>query len=234
MNKGYGYQVSYTWAHNFSDYADNLTAGSTPQNAYDYQHEYSQSPFDQRHRLVISGQWKLPIGKGGMVLNSGSTASKLIGGWQYNLIASFESGNPFSVTAVDNSQTGGNHAAYANCLAGAFTNTTRDREALTNLAGTGRYINPAAFTTPGAGQFGSCRPRPYAGPGRRNFDMSLFKQFAFTDVRKLEFRLEGFNVFNHANLANPASSVATPGTFGRISSVVNTARQVQLAAKFYF
>ncbi|MEK6396979.1 MAG: hypothetical protein V4734_02740, partial [Terriglobus sp.] len=75
---------------------------------------------------------------------------------------------------------------------------------------------------------------PFAGPGRQNFDMSLFKQFAFTDSRRLEFRLEGFNVFNHANLANPASAITTPGTFGRISGVVNTARQVQLAAKFYF
>jgi hypothetical protein len=234
MTKGLGFQVSYTWAHNFSDYADNLTAGSTPQNAYDYEHEYSQSPFDQRQRLVVSGLWKLPIGKDGVVLNNDSTAAKLIGGWQYNIIASFEAGNPFNVTAADNSQTGGSHAAYANCLAGASTNTTHDRDALTNITGTGRYINPAAFTQPTAGTFGSCRPRPFAGPGRRNFDMSLFKQFAFTDVRKLEFRLEGFNVFNHANLSNPASAITTPGTFGRISSVTNPARQVQLAAKFYF
>ncbi|MBS1822786.1 MAG: TonB-dependent receptor [Acidobacteria bacterium] len=234
MTNGLAYQVSYTWAHNFSDYADNLTAGSTPQNAYDYSHEYSQSPFDQRHRLVVSGQWKLPIGKNGLVLNNDSKAAKLIGGWQYNLIASFEAGNPFNVTAADSSQTGGNHAAYANCSAGAFTSTTHDRNALTSITGTGRYINPAAFTQPTAGTFGTCRPRPFAGPGRRNFDMSLFKQFSFTDARKLEFRLEGFNVFNHANLANPASGITTPGTFGRISGVVNTARQVQLAAKFYF
>jgi hypothetical protein len=234
MSKGLGFQVSYTWAHNFSDYADNLTAGSTPQNGYDYEHEYSQSPFDQRQRLVVSGLWKLPIGRDGLVLNNDSTAAKLIGGWQYNLIASFEAGNPFNVTAADNSQTGGNHAAYANCLAGASTNTTHDRAALTDITGTGRYINPSAFNQPTAGTFGSCRPRPFAGPGRRNFDMSLFKQFAFTDVRRLEFRLEGFNVFNHANLANPAGAITTPGTFGRISSVTNAARQVQLAAKFYF
>lgn len=234
MTNGLGYQISYTWAHSFSDYADNLTAGSTPQNAYDYEHEYSQSPFDQRHRLVASAQWKLPIGKNGLILNNDSTAAKLIGGWQYNVIASFESGNAFTITANDNSQTGGNHAAYANCLAGAYSGTTHDRQALTSTTGTGTYLNPAAFTQPGAGTFGSCRPRSFAGPGRRNFDMSLFKQFAFTDTRKLEFRFEGFNVFNHANLANPSSSISSPGTFGRISGVTNTARQVQLAAKFYF
>ena len=234
MTHGLGYQVSYTYAHAFSDFADNLTAGSTPQNAYDYEHEFSQSPFDQRHRLVVSAQWKLPVGPGGLLLQDKSIASAVLGGWQYNIIASFESGNPFNITAADNSGTGGNHAAYANCLSGAYANTSRDRAAITSITGTASYLNPAAFTQPTAGTFGSCRPRAYAGPGRQNFDMSLFKQFAFTEARRVEFRLEGFNVFNHANLANPASSVTTPGTFGRISSVVNTARQVQMAAKFYF
>ncbi|MEK6396983.1 MAG: TonB-dependent receptor, partial [Terriglobus sp.] len=186
MTHGLGYQVSYTYAHNFSDYADNLTAGSTPQNAYDYAHEYSQSPFDQRHRLVISAQWKLPVGRNAWLPVNNAVADKFVGGWQYNIIASFESGNPFNITAADNSGTGGNHAAYANCLSGAFDNTTRDRDALTSITGTGRYINPAAFTQPTAGTFGTCRPRPFAGPGRQNFDMSLFKQFAFTDSRRLE------------------------------------------------
>ena len=90
MSKGLGFQVSYTLRLIISVIMPTIiTAGSTPQNAYDYEHEYSQSPFDQRQRLVVSGQWKLPIGKDGLVLNNDSTAAKLIGGWQYNIIASF-------------------------------------------------------------------------------------------------------------------------------------------------
>jgi hypothetical protein len=234
MSHGLAYQFSYTYAHNFSDYADNLTAGSTPQNAYDYSHEYSNSPFDQRHRFVASAQYKLPIGRGGMVLNNGSAASKLIGGWQLNAIVTMESGNPFNVTATDLTQTGGNHAMYANCNSNAFAGATSDRNAITTQAATGRYIVPTAFSQPTTGTFGSCRPRPYVGPGRHNEDLSVFKQFEFTEVRKLEFRFEFFNALNHANLANPAASVATPGTFGKISGTVNNARQIQMAAKFYF
>jgi hypothetical protein len=234
MSHGLAYQFSYTYAHNFSDYADNLTAGSTPQNAYDYSHEYSNSPFDQRHRFVASAQYKLPIGRGGMVLNNGSAASKLIGGWQLNAIVTMESGNPFNVTATDLTQTGGNHAMYANCNSNAFAGATSDRNAITTQAATGRYIVPTAFSQPTTGTFGSCRPRPYAGPGRHNEDLSVFKQFEFTEVRKLEFRFEFFNALNHANLANPAASVATPATFGKISGTVNNARQIQVAAKFYF
>lgn len=234
MSHGLAYQLSYTYAHNFSDYADNLTAGSTPQNAYDYSHEYSNSPFDQRHRFVASAQYRLPIGRGGMVLNNDSAASKLIGGWQLNAIVTVESGNPFSVTANDLTQTGGNHAMYANCNSDAFAGATSDRNAITTQAASGRYIVPTAFSQPGNGTFGSCRPRAYAGPGRHNEDLSFFKQFEFTEVRKLEFRFEFFNAFNHPNLANPSASIATPGTFGKISGVVNNARQIQMAAKFYF
>lgn len=234
MSHGLAYQLSYTYAHNFSDYADNLTATSTPQNAYDHQHEYSNSPFDQRHRFVASAQYKLPIGRGGMVLNNDSTASKLAGGWQLNAIVTIEAGNPFLITATDLTQTGGNHAMYANCIGDAFAGATKDRSSITNQSSSGRYLNPSAFSQPGIGQFGSCRPRPYAGPGRHNEDLSLFKQFEFTEIRKLELRFEFFNALNHANLAAPSANVASPGTFGKVSSVLNNARQIQMAAKFYF
>ncbi len=115
-----------------SDFADNLTAGSTPQNAYDYAHEHSNSPFDQRHRFVAAAAWKLPVGKGGLLLNNDSVASRLLGGWQLNTIVTLQTGNPFNVTASDSSQTGGNHAAYANCLSNPFIGATSDRTQATD------------------------------------------------------------------------------------------------------
>ena len=71
FSKGLAYGISYTWSHNFADYVDNLTGGSTPTNAYNYSLERSNSPFDVRHRFVANAIWNLPIGKGGMVLNGG-------------------------------------------------------------------------------------------------------------------------------------------------------------------
>jgi hypothetical protein len=231
---GWGYQLSYTWAHNFSDFADNLTAGSTPQNAYDYEHEYSQAPIDQRQRFVASTIYRLPFGKGGLVMNNDSKTARLVGGWQVNAIVTLQSGLPFNVTANDNSQTGGSHAAYANCLTNAYVGATRNRQTISTQSASGSYINVAAFSQPGNGFFGTCKPRPYAGPGASNVDASLFKQFSFTDVRKLELRFEFFNLFNHADFAAPGSSITSPATFGKVSSVVNTARQIQMAGKFYF
>ena len=231
---GWGYQVSYTWAHNFSDFADNLTAGSTPQNAYDYEHEYSQAPIDQRQRFVASTIYHLPFGKGGLLMNNDSLGARLAGGWQVNAIVTLQSGLPFNVTANDNSQTGGSHAAYANCLGNAYVGTTRNRQAISTQSAQGAYINLAAFSQPGNGLFGSCKPRPYAGPGASNVDASLFKQFPLGEARQLELRFEFFNLFNHADFAAPGSSITSPATFGKVSSVNNTARQIQMAGKFYF
>lgn len=229
-----GYQISYTFAHALSDFADNLTAGSTPQNAYDYSHERSNSPFDQRHRFVASGEWMLPIGKDGWVLNNDSIASRLLGGWQANAIVTLQTGTPFSVGAPDNSQTGGNHASYANCVGNPFAGTTSDRASISTQNASGIFINPSGFAPTTAGTFGSCRPRMYHGPGAKNVDFSLFKQFSLGDVRKIELRFEAFNAFNHANFANPSANVSNPATFGKVGSTVNTARQIQLAGKFYF
>src|SRR5579875_3713880 len=99
MVHGWAYQVSYTWAHNFSDFGDNLTAVSTPQNSYDYEHEYSQAPIDQRHRFVASTLYHLPIGRGGLLLDNGSKLATAVGGWQVNGIVTLQSGLPFNVTA---------------------------------------------------------------------------------------------------------------------------------------
>jgi hypothetical protein len=231
-----GYQISYTWSHAFSNFVDNLTGGSTPQNAYDYAHEKSNSPFDQTHRFVASGMWMLPIGKGGWLLNSDSVGSKLLGNWQLNAIVTLQTGNPFSVSAADFSQTGGNHAAYANCVANPYAGATTDRAQISAplSVSPGRFISLSGFSQPTAGTFGSCRPRMFHGPGRENVDLSLFKQFPLGDVRKIELRVEAFNAFNHANFANPSSSFTSPGTFGKVGSTVNDPRQIQLAGKFYF
>ena len=158
----------------------------------------------------------------------------MLGGWQLNAIVTLNTGTTFTASAADNSQTGGNHAAYANCVGNPFAGATSDRVQATNSANPLRYINVAAFTQPGPGTFGSCRPRMYYGPGRENADLSVFKQFSLGESRLIELRFEGFNAFNHASFGNPSSSVSNPATFGQITSVVSDPRQIQLAGKFYF
>ncbi len=162
---GLMYQIGYTWAHNMADFVDNLTGGSTPQNAYNYAHEMSNSPEDVRHRFVGGATWVLPVGQGGLVMNNDSLAAKLLGGWQANAIFSLQTGIPFNVTAPDASDTGSNHASYASCTGDPWSGTSRDPSQYAGSKATGKYINLAAFAQPSVGTFGTCGRAPGTVPG---------------------------------------------------------------------
>lgn len=231
---GLMYQGSYTWAHNMADFVDNLTGGSTPQNAYDYAHEMSNSDQDVRHRFVGGATWILPVGQGGLVMNNSSMVARLVGGWQANAIVSLQTGIPFSATAPDVSSTGSNHAFYPNCVGDPWAGTSHDSSKYAGSKATGTYLNLAAFSQPSAGTFGSCRPRMFHGPGIGQEDLSLFKSFPLGEARKVEFRAEFFNAFNHPSFSNPSASLAAPGAFGKSTSTTTNPRYLQLVGKFYF
>ena len=236
FSKGLQYQISYTFSKNFSNFVDNLTGGSTPQYAYNYNLERSFSPFDQTHRFVANGIYALPIGKGGMILNNDSALSRIVGGWQLNGILTLETGIPFTVTTTDTTDTGPNHATRANCINNPFMGATTDPSLLAGTAAPGFFINPAAFAIPPLGTLGTCAPRSFHGPGIENLDASLFKMFAFTERYRLEFRSEFFNILNHPNFSNPSASFTTSslGSFGKLFSTTTDPREIQFALKLYF
>ena len=86
---------------------------------------------------------------------------------------------------------------------------------------------PAQFT------FGNGGRNILFGPGRINFDYSLFKDFNFKETMKLQFRWEMFNLMNTPQFDLPNSAVGTPAA-GRITGVVGTPRQMQLGMRFAF
>jgi hypothetical protein len=234
--KGLTYGISYTFSKNLADFVDNLTGGSTPANAYNYSLERSFSPFDVKHRFVSNALYALPIGKGGLILNNNSMASRMIGGWQLNGVLTLQSGLPFSVSAPDASATGGSHASRANCIGDPFAGATTDPAHLAGATAPGFFLNPAAFSLATTGTFGTCAPRKFHGPGIENLDMSIFKSFAVTERYKVEFRSEFFNTFNHVNFGNPSANAAPASlpTFGKLLTTIGDPREIQFALKVYF
>ena len=66
-----------------------------------------------------------------------------------------------------------------------------------------------------------------------NWDVSFFKQFPlWSEDRRLQFRSEFFNFFNHTQFGNPSSSLPS-GTFGQILSA-KASRTLQFALRFAF
>jgi hypothetical protein len=235
MSHGLMYNFSYTWSHNMADFVDNLSGADTPQDAHNYAHEMSNSLQDVRHRFVANGTYNLPIGQGGLILKSNNLASRIVGNWKVNAIVTLQTGEPFNVSATNNSDTGGNSASYANCIGDPWTGATKNRRNYVGANATGFFVNPAAFSAPTLGRFGSCRPRMYHGPGLEDEDLSLFKQFPVAEADKIELRFEFFDAFNHPSFGNPAANISTSGAnFGKVTSTTAGPRIMQIAAKFYF
>ncbi|HEV8369691.1 MAG TPA: TonB-dependent receptor [Pyrinomonadaceae bacterium] len=106
---------------------------------------------------------------------------------------------PAGFTAVVNGPGGGSsrQTRRPNLISGVNPYLDADRN----------FLNPAAFAIPAAGTFGNLPRNALKGPNFRQFDLILNRRFRFSESRSIEFRTEVFNLFNHANFANPASTL---------------------------
>ena len=90
------------------------------------------------------------------------------------------------------------------------------------------------FSFPDAGETGTAGRNAFRGPRFLDVDLSLVKKFPLTERHVISFRAEAYNLFNNTNFGLPNSSMATPGTFGKISATTGTARILQMALRYDF
>jgi hypothetical protein len=109
------------------------------------------------------------------------------------------------------------------------------------LGGPDRYWDIAAFELPPVNQRGNLGRNTLVGPGLISSDLSLIKSLGVGHGRTVQVRLEAFNWPNRANFAIPSGRIAFTNaagdvspTWGRITSTVTTARQVQVGVKYLF
>jgi len=234
LSEGLVFNVAYTFskqieALTFLNNQDRLPARTLPAT-------------DRPHRLVISGVYQLPFGRGRKFLGgAGHALDLLVGGWEYNWDGVMQSGTPLSLP--------GNFSLIADPRTtpqtyNYFFNTC---ELLSN--GTTRMPNPAhnGFVTgcanPAWQQIANTsvtlRTNPLRSPNVRNpwapsFDMSLVKRFNIRENINADFRFEAFSVFNTVIRGTPTTD-PTSQNFGLVAiGQSNYPRQVQLGFKFNF
>ncbi len=192
-----------------------------------HQFDYGPSGFDQTHRLVVSYVWMLP-----QFSNRNRFTHDVLGNWQWTGIVTAQTGGPFTITAgKDQSQTGLNQDRGVE-LPGVPAFASNKFGACVNRAPCVDYLNPAAFTEPAIGTFGTLGKDSFRGPAFFGWDMGLFKEVPLTERFRLQFRAEFFNVFNTVNFNNPTASVSGSG-FGTINGAGGP-RIGQLAVKLIF
>jgi hypothetical protein len=245
-------QISYTWGKcmtnssgYYGTYSSNAeTTSSFPywQNLYDPKSNWARCYYDSSQVLSAYALYELPVGRGkafGKDLPSALDAA--VGNWSIGPIFSYHAGFPLAVYGPDKSETfttydyPGPGSARPNC-----NGPVRYTHQMVNVQNVGfqeQWFSNAnnTFTPETPGTFGTCSAQgPVIGPHYVDVDMSLQKNFRFGESKRLQFRADFLNAFNHPNLAAPNMYYSTTATtFGNITGSQDS-RNLEFALKFYF
>jgi carboxypeptidase family protein len=197
------------------------------------------SSFDMRQNFVASYTFRLPFES---LFRANNRWTQ---GWSISGITRLSTGFPVTLLNPNDQSlvgTPGNGINYLTVDELTYTGTSLNLNH--NPRNGNPFFNPAAFMTPlddptagntVANTIGNSGRRPFSGPGINNFDLTLQKDVKFTESKSMEFRVEAFNAFNHAQFYGPSAvdGNVNDTTFGY---VVNAAppRLVQLVVKMAF
>ncbi|MDP2320315.1 MAG: carboxypeptidase regulatory-like domain-containing protein [Acidobacteriota bacterium] len=241
---GWSYQASYTWSDSqdttqastfFSD-ATNGTTSAFPE----YIAGYNRGPsdFDVRHNLVANATWDIPWGR-----DLTGAAGAVLGGWRLSVIGTYRSGYPLTVFVQNNRSRSLWQPSLGPGIGRDRPNYAPGFSAENAVTGNPeQWFNPLAFALQPAGTFGDTGRGDFRGPDLRVVDLAMSKDTSLGGSRRVEVRVEVFNLFNRANFGVPnltafagaADGEAALGSFGRIRNTVTSARQVQLGVRLRF
>lgn len=157
------------------------------------------------------------------------------GGWELNTINTAHTGTPLNVyygsptTQEETSSLSNDYRGEPFLrpnVSGSSTSQTKGQ--LVNT-----YFLGYSFSVPsGNYPFGDLGRNAFRAPGLEQWDFAADKSFRITDLARLQFRSEFFNLTNHTNLGIPTTNFSS-GSFGQIRTTY-PARQIQFALKLIF
>jgi len=228
---GLDFQGVYTYAHSIDNSSGNSN-GVGIQNPANLRLYRGNSDFDIRHNLTLSWTYALPFGRGRAFLRDArGPVNALLGGWRLNSIDTFKRGSPFTPVMTSSLLNSGSAGQWPNRIGPGRLDDPSIHA----------WFNTADFLSPGNYTFGNSGRNILFGPGTKQVDLSLFKDFPFNESRgrRLEFRAEAFNVLNTPQFNNPNASIGNLAA-GTITSAgapllfQRASRQIQLALKLYW
>ncbi len=245
------FNADYTWAK-----AIDLDDVDNDQNVFpDYTqlHKfYAPAGFDRRNVFNFQYVYTLPKFQG-----SNKLVQLTAGGWEWSGVTQFWGGTPClsgggtgattndacdaGVSGGGNLGNGGFGHIRPDYLGGQIVTSHSHSQPAGQFP---MWFNPAVFAVPANGSFGNFHRNSIYGPGVDNWNMSLFKNFNFTENTRIQLRFEAYNVFNHTqwgtinqNMSAPTAGTPFSGANAGASGQITTARDprlLQLGGKFYF
>jgi hypothetical protein len=243
------YQLGYTYAHsndpstNGTGSGGDLNPVSNPYAGWKY--DFGPSAFDRRNVFFANFVYQIPFLK-----NSENKMLKtFVGGWEVSGVVTAMTGAPVNLTI--GSYNGGDLGVGGNPC-----NVVPNCSNRPNITGSiiyphtvSQWFSVSNFSAPAAGTWGDLGHNAIRGPGRDNWNLSLFKNFLLSESRgsSLQFRAEFFNIWNHTQFKgdvgngglNNSISFNSDGSFasGQNPGAITAAydpRTIQLGLKLIF
>ncbi|HXY09688.1 MAG TPA: TonB-dependent receptor [Terriglobales bacterium] len=269
MGNGLEGQVAYTWSKCLTNSAgyfgtgfgstNATSSGGQPgqQNIYDPRSDWGPCYFDQRQILTSYVTYQLPLGHGkqfGHDMNP--VLNNIIGNWEIGGLVNLHSGNQLTLNefggwgtfSADQSNTN----ASGPTLLNERPSCTGPIRVLGHKANTPdfQWFDTSNIVEPSPNTFGTCGVGNIRGPAYADVDLSLHKNFLFTETKSLEFRFETLNTFNHPvwtfsggpdngsfdpvyNADGTVNTTTGNPNFARVTGSQG-ARQLQFGLKFHF
>jgi hypothetical protein len=220
-----GYTLSRSIdAFNTGNSAGDLSNVSNPYLGWRY--DVGPSYFDRTHVAFITFVYEVPLFR-----NSGHLVKAVAGGWQISGIVNISSGAPLNMNY------GGSDSVcnvVPNCI-----NRPDQVGSVSYPHTVAQWFDAGAFAAPAAGAWGNAEHGAVRGPGRQNWNLSLFKNFVLSESRgsAFQFRADAFNVWNHTqfrgDMNGGISTNRSASDFGQVTAAFDP-RVFQLGAKLIF
>jgi hypothetical protein len=238
---GLQFTAAYTYSHALADSGTTLSGaqGLFNFNPLNYNQSYTNASWDIRQNFTLGLNYEIPFGKGkqyGSSLNP--ILQTIAGNWQLNSIATFHTGQPYTIDGTGCQLESGAEAGCGVNLAGPSAD-----QAPVGGRRPSEWFNTANIAPAGPLSQGTLGLQTNFAPPTRTVDFSIFKDFVLTERFRMEFRGEAFNIGNTPQFNAPDSNYsdcspvngACTGKFGQITSTaVGSERHVQFQLRLLF
>jgi hypothetical protein len=260
LAKGLVFQINYAWSKCLTNnqgyygrYGNAAIAQTTAdvafqQYVYNVGLDYGLCDADVTNSVNGYMNYDLPFGKDRAFLrNTSKPVNAVLGGWQLGAIATAHGGLPISMIQFGYDPTGAYFQPRPDCNSPSIATPYK------NFVGGGFvWFDSTTMSIPSSGHLGNCPISSERGPGLKQIDASLAKNFQFTERLYATFKFDMINAFNTPILAvNGYATDVFPGggidatRYGKDASytasiptgVVNTslgARNLQFSLKLHF
>jgi hypothetical protein len=223
----------YVWSHSLQSSNESAIGQMTAQDFANLWEERGPMDIDRRNVATISGLWKLDYYHG-----SNFMVRQVANGWTISPIYFLQSAPPFEITTGTNKNFDSENHNRPNMVPGVnpFLNPHRSRP-----VAAAEWFNTAAFIANGPGIAGGIGPGgadgdtprdSLRGPGYRDVDLGILKDFRIREGMAFQLRGEATNVFNLVSLSNPTASLAS-SLNGKITSA-SSMRIIQVGGRLTF